>query len=101
MNLKKYLPPVFNLISVFLLMTFSANCQEAFPELDKAIPPSPTASSLGKFADVPVSFYTGTPSISVPLWTVEGRKLSFPVSLSYHASGIRIDNIAGWVGTGW
>ncbi len=101
MNLKKYLLPVFNLIFAFLLMTFSANCQEVFPELDKTIPPSPTASSLGRFADVPVSFYTGTPSISAPLWTVEGRKLSFPVSLSYHASGIRVDDVSGWVGTGW
>ncbi len=101
MNLKKYLSTVFTLLSFLLSMTFSTNCQEAFPELDKIIPPSPTASSLGKFADVPVSFYTGTPGISVPLWTVKGRKLSFPVSLSYHASGIRVDDIAGWVGTGW
>ena len=101
MNLKKYLSTVFTLLSFLLSMTFSTNCQEAFPELDKIIPPSPTASSLGKFADVPVSFYTSTPGISVPLWTVKGRKLSFPVSLSYHASGIRVDDIAGWVGTGW
>ena len=101
MNLKKYLSPAFILLSFLLSTVFFANCQEAFPELDKVIPPSPTASSLGKFADIPVSFYTGTPTISVPLWTVEGRKLSFPVSLSYHASGIKVDDIAGWVGTGW
>ena len=101
MNLKKYISRVFTLLSILLSMTFSANCQKAFPELDKIIPPSPTASTLGKFADLPVSFYTGTPGISIPLWTVKGRKLSFPVSLSYHASGIRVDDIAGWVGTGW
>ncbi len=30
--------------------------------------PSPTAASLGKFGDIPVSLYTGTPDITVPLF---------------------------------
>jgi hypothetical protein len=37
--------------------------------------PSPTAASLGKFGDVPVSFYTGVPNISIPLFTAKGRTL--------------------------
>jgi RHS repeat-associated protein len=32
--------------------------------------PSPTASSLGKFGDIPVSLYTGLPDIEIPLYTV-------------------------------
>ena len=62
---------------------------------------SPTAASLGKFGDVPVSLYTGTPNISVPLYEVKGRSLSVPISLAYHASGIRVEEIPGWVGMGW
>src|SRR5262245_2688761 len=63
--------------------------------------PSPTAASLGKFGDVPVSYFTGIPQISIPLFTAKGRTLELPVSLSYHASGIKLEEIGGWVGMGW
>jgi hypothetical protein len=63
--------------------------------------PSPTAASLGKFGDVPVAYYTGLPQISIPLFTAKGKTLELPVSLSYHASGIKLEEIGGWVGMGW
>src|SRR5689334_9426961 len=31
---------------------------------------SPTASSLGKFIDMPVSYHTGTPEVSIPIYIV-------------------------------
>jgi len=69
--------------------------------LKNVIPPSPNAASLGKYGDLPVSLNTGLPSISIPLCELKGRSLSVPVSLSYHASGIKVADIASWVGTGW
>jgi hypothetical protein len=63
--------------------------------------PSPTAASLGKFGDVPVSYYTGVPQIAIPLFTAKGKTLELPISLSYHASGIKVEDIGGWVGAGW
>ncbi len=84
-----------------MLVYFTARGQESFPGLDNIIPPSPEAGALMKGVNVPVSHYTGIPSVSVPLWTLKGRKLSMPVSLSYHASGVKVDEIAGWVGLGW
>lgn len=65
------------------------------------VPPSPDASSLGKYGDIPVSLYTGTPKIDIPIWEVSSGKLSLPVSLSYHAGGIKADDISSWVGLGW
>jgi YD repeat-containing protein len=65
------------------------------------IPPSPTAASLGKYGDIPVSNYTGVPSINIPLYTINTKNISLPISLSYHASGIRVDDEASWVGLGW
>src|SRR5258707_4719998 len=63
--------------------------------------PSPNAASLGRYGDIPVSLYSGVPDISVPLFTLKGRTLSLPITLRYHASGVRVEDIASWVGLGW
>src|SRR6185503_15830491 len=63
--------------------------------------PSPTAASLGKYGDVPVSLYTGVPDISIPIFTAKGHTLELPITLRYHASGIRVEEIGGWAGIGW
>ncbi len=44
---------------------------------------------------------TGTPDISIPLYEIGSGGLSIPVSLSYHAGGIKVDEYASWVGLGW
>ena len=62
---------------------------------------SPTAASLAKYADIPVSNHTGIPNIDIPIYIVKEGSLSLPVSLSYHASGIKVIEAASWVGTGW
>jgi RHS repeat-associated protein len=63
--------------------------------------PNPTASSFGKYGDIPVSHFTGVPDISIPIHTVQVASLSLPISLSYHSSGIRMAELASWTGLGW
>lgn len=65
------------------------------------LPPSPEAAALAKYADVPVSLYSGIPEISIPLYEVKERSLSLPITLSYHASGNKVDAIAPRTGLGW
>lgn len=65
------------------------------------VPPSPEAAELGKYGNVPVSLFTGTPQISIPFFDIRGSALDLPISLSYHASGFRPETIATWVGLGW
>ena len=65
------------------------------------IPQTPTAYSLGKYGDIPVSLYTGVPNISVPVYTMKNHDVSVDVSLSYHGAGIKVDEIASFVGLGW
>ncbi len=69
--------------------------------LRNVIPPSPNASSLGKYVEWPVSLYNGTVGIDIPVWEVKGRSTSVPISLSYHSSGIKVSEIASSVGLGW
>jgi YD repeat-containing protein len=65
------------------------------------IPASPTVTELGKYGMIPVSHYTGVPDISIPIYTLECGSLQLPITLTYHASGIKVDDIASWVGLGW
>jgi hypothetical protein len=62
---------------------------------------SPEVASLGKFGNTPVSYSTGVPSISVPLYEVKVGAVGFPISLDYHAGGIRVDETSSSVGIGW
>lgn len=62
---------------------------------------TPNAASLGKYGDIPVNLSTGVPDISIPITTVQEGPLSMNISLSYHASGIKIAEPASWVGLGW
>lgn len=74
---------------------------ETDPYVPKVIPPSPTAASLMKFGDIPVSYYTGSASVSVPVYTINCGDITVPVSLAYNTSGIRLSEEASWVGLGW
>ncbi len=74
---------------------------QAGPQLVKLTPPSPNVMAMQKYGDIPISAYTGIPSISVPLYTIKFRDITVPISLSYHASGIKVSEEAGQVGLGW
>lgn len=65
------------------------------------LPLAPNAASVAKYGDVPVSEFTGLPSISIPVTTLKHRGLGIDISLSYHAGGIRVSEEASWVGLGW
>ena len=62
---------------------------------------SPDAASLGKYGEFPVNNYTGLPSISIPLYSVQSGEIGLPISINYHAGGIKVEEMASWVGLGW
>jgi len=95
------------LLLTFLLLSFARAISQSSPppnleqQLGKITIPSATVASLLKFTDVPVSYYTGTPDISVPIYTINTGKLNLPIVLKYGASGIRVAENASNVGLGW
>ncbi len=70
-------------------------------EIKDITPLSPNAASVAKYGEIPVGYFTGVPNISVPIYTIESKELSLPLSLSYHAGGNKVEAIASWVGLGW
>ncbi|MCQ9641985.1 hypothetical protein MP478_21595 [Chryseobacterium sp. WG14] len=62
---------------------------------------SPDASQLSKHIDIPTSTHTGAVGIDIPLYTIKVGDFSLPVSLKYHASGVKVKETASKVGLGW
>src|ERR1700745_404186 len=87
--------------AMFCLTVFCIAASAQGPPLAKVVPPSPTSQAFQKYGDIPVSAYTGIPDISIPLYTAKFRDISVPISLSYHASGIKVSEEASQVGLGW
>ncbi|QIL78374.1 RHS repeat domain-containing protein [Hymenobacter sp. HDW8] len=69
--------------------------------LKPALPLAPATAALERYAFSPVSEHTGTPQIAIPLLDIQSRQLRVPISLSYHAAGVRVTDDAPWTGLGW
>lgn len=62
---------------------------------------TPSVAALAKYVDTPVSYYTGTPNIKIPIYNINTGGFNFPIDLSYHASGIKVAQESSNVGLGW
>jgi YD repeat-containing protein len=92
-------------MKIFKILSFITSlffCSYAIAQKSLApIIPSPNASSLGVYGELPVSLFTGIPDISIPIYELKGNKIGLPISLSYHAGGLRPEVHPSWVGNGW
>lgn len=64
-------------------------------------PKTPEAAAFEQVAEIPVGNYTGTPNISIPLYTIEYGDLKVPITLDYLGTAIRVSQEASWVGLNW
>jgi len=90
----------FDLRPFFFIATFSVSLSNLAQNANYT-PTTPEVASLGKFVETPVGYYSGIPNISIPIHTLSEGELSIPVSLNYHAGGIKVEETASWVGLGW
>ncbi|HYE56393.1 MAG TPA: hypothetical protein VD996_16200, partial [Chitinophagaceae bacterium] len=90
---------------IFLLCLHSlyvpGQSQATFDKMVDFMPPPPNAASIIRYGEMSINKNTGSPNISIPIFTLPGKKLSVPVSISYSSGGIRVDEIASRVGMGW
>ena len=76
-------------------------CQESDATIPEVVSPPPISAAFAKYGEIPVNYHNGLPQIDIPLWEIKAAGHTFPISMSYHASGIRVDENAGLVGLGW
>ncbi len=78
----------------------SYNFEEEFRRIVE-IPKSPEAEAFEQYGNTPVDLYSGRPSVSVPIYTVDSKEIDLPISLSYDASGVRVRQVATGAGLSW
>lgn len=71
------------------------------PEVQNIIPHTPQAAAFARYGEYPISPATGVPEISIPLYEIVINDIVIPISISYHASGIKVEDVATPVGLGW
>lgn len=89
------------IVLLFLFVCLSFHVKAQIKDIRSMAPPSPSIGSLFKFSEVPVSMYTGIPEISVPVYNIKSNSVELPISLMYHAGGVKVAESASWVGMGW
>ncbi|WP_288146238.1 hypothetical protein, partial [Xylanibacter caecicola] len=63
------------ILSIYITFIIQAAAQQMAP----GDVPTPNASDLGRYGDIPVSYYTGRPDISIPIYTLKVRDMEFPL----------------------
>ena len=88
---------LFKTFLIFILGSMQAYAQEKIPgEI-----PTPNAASLGRFGDIPMSYYTGCANIDIPLYNFNVRGVQLPISLSYDGTGMLMNSLPSWTGMNW
>jgi len=88
-------------IVLYILNIFNYIIPNDNPSVPQIIAPSPDAAALGKYGQYPVSMSTGLVQIDIPIYSIDLPLITIPISISYHASGIKVDEISSTVGLGW
>lgn len=85
---------------IFLLFIL---CNYSYAQNDLKTPSiaSPSVSNMMKYGEIPIGHYSGIPSIKIPLYRLKEGEIELPIDLSYHAGGIKVEDVASWVGLGW
>ncbi len=65
------------------------------------MPKTPESQGIEKYGNTQINENTGTPNITIPLFNLKSKFIEVPISLSYNASGIRVDHEASATGLGW
>ncbi|OQP46230.1 hypothetical protein A4H97_31195 [Niastella yeongjuensis] len=98
LNATRRFPFIFYPLLIFAITKAVGQASYIMPTV---IQPSPQSLAFTRYGDYPMSDYAGLTNITIPLHTVTGRKLSMPITISFHASGRMADEMNGTLGMRW
>lgn len=70
-------------------------------DVPRIVPVSPAVTAMEKYQTYPIDHCTGVPNITIPLYEIVAGEVTIPVTLTYHASGLKPKEQSGIAGTGW
>jgi hypothetical protein len=88
-------------LSLMLLKLAVFSQSATLPDIKQVAFPSPQATDFQKYGDYPVSYSTGIPDISIPIYTINSSRLQVPITFAYHSAGFKPAEDNGTVGLGW
>ncbi len=91
---------------ITFFFAFSLNdlqAQDPPPNDANATIPSGVAGAANKMASVPINYYTGIPTISIPLFSYSQQNgLNMNIALTYSgAGGVKVNELPSSAGLGW
>lgn len=90
------------ILLICCINNMTANCQQTPSSMNiQVVPQPPDVASLFSFVETPVSYFNGSAKINIPLYEIKSGDLSFPITINYQSSGIKVDEEASSVGLGW
>jgi YD repeat-containing protein len=92
--------------TIYLLYVVSMLCitTTAIAQINTDLRPqvkSPEVNKFEQYMNMPVNLVSGTPQVSIPIYTLEYGGMTLPISLEYDASGVKVESIASSVGQNW
>ncbi|WP_294286216.1 hypothetical protein [uncultured Chryseobacterium sp.] len=97
---KNYLANLFKVLLLLISIVTNGQSSQNY-QLPQIIPASPQAQNFMRYGEIPVDISTGVPKIDIPIYTIGTKKVKLPISISYHASGIKVSDVPSEVGIGW
>lgn len=97
---------IFLLISIVASMNSFAQ-QDQMPLTAETIIPgnnlfaTPDVTAFQRINFLPVNLYVGKVNVSIPIFEIKTGNISVPISITYNASGVKMDEEATNVGLGW
>lgn len=67
----------------------------------QVIPSSPQSQIFEQYINHEITEYNGLPKIEIPLYEIKTKGITIPLTLSYHASGVKYMQYDGDIGAGW
>ena len=83
------------------IVPISGYSQWVDPSNGAVVEPTATMSQFMRYGNTPVSLYTGSVDVSVPIYIYEDYEFNIPVVLKYVFSGQKPNDPAGSFGLGW